>query len=256
MTTSPSLETAPKPLLYGELADWWPLLSAPEDYAEEAALFRDVLLEAGDGLIRSVLELGCGGGNNASHLSRHFKMTLADVSPQMVEVSRRLNSGCEHYVGDMRSITLDGRFDAVFVHDAVMYMTRRDDLAAVFTNSRRHLRPGGVALFVPDFVKETFVEYTSEGGHDGKVRSLRYLQWVWDPDPSDTTCCSEFAYLLHDDSGSRCVYDRHTFGLFSKTAWLDLMKEAGFEPGVMRYTMSDASGRKPLLLFVGRRTGE
>jgi len=25
--------------LYDELSEWWPLFSAPEDYAEEAALF-------------------------------------------------------------------------------------------------------------------------------------------------------------------------------------------------------------------------
>ena len=31
--------------LYGELAAWWPLLSAPADYAEEAAFFKRLLLE-------------------------------------------------------------------------------------------------------------------------------------------------------------------------------------------------------------------
>jgi hypothetical protein len=34
------------PALYDELAEWWPLVSAPEDYAEEAALYRRLLEEA------------------------------------------------------------------------------------------------------------------------------------------------------------------------------------------------------------------
>ena len=34
------------PLLYTELANWFPLLSPPEEYAEEAALYRDLILAA------------------------------------------------------------------------------------------------------------------------------------------------------------------------------------------------------------------
>ena len=34
--------------LYNELASWWPLLSAPADYAEEAAFYRRVLVETCD----------------------------------------------------------------------------------------------------------------------------------------------------------------------------------------------------------------
>ena len=29
--------------LYNELADWWPLMSAPADYAEEAAFYFDAM---------------------------------------------------------------------------------------------------------------------------------------------------------------------------------------------------------------------
>ncbi|MDI6740939.1 MAG: hypothetical protein QME74_11335, partial [Candidatus Edwardsbacteria bacterium] len=52
---------APIEKLYGGLAEWWPLLSAPEDYAEEAGLFSEILLGADPG-IRTVLEFGSGGG--------------------------------------------------------------------------------------------------------------------------------------------------------------------------------------------------
>jgi len=34
------------PALYRELADWWPLLSAPEDYAEEALFYERAILSA------------------------------------------------------------------------------------------------------------------------------------------------------------------------------------------------------------------
>jgi len=49
------------PKLYHELARWWPLLSPPEDYGDEADFFRRVFLEAGLPPAPTFLELGCGG---------------------------------------------------------------------------------------------------------------------------------------------------------------------------------------------------
>jgi SAM-dependent methyltransferase len=93
--------------------------------------------------IRSVLELGSGGGNNASHLAKHFSMTLVDSSPGMLAVSRALNPGCEHVEGDMRTVRLRREFDAVFVHDAICYMTTPDDLLDAIETAFVHCRPPG-----------------------------------------------------------------------------------------------------------------
>jgi SAM-dependent methyltransferase len=217
------------PLLYGPLAGWWPLLSAPADYAEEAAFYRRVLEESRVDPLETVLELGSGGGNNASHLKHRFQLTLVDLSPEMLAVSGALNPECEHLQGDMRTARLDREFDAVFVHDAIAYMTRREDLRQVMRTARAHCRPGGAALFAPDHVRETFAPRTSHGGHDGDGRGLRYLEWVWDPDPADTTVIADFAYLLRDADGSvRVVHDRHEFGVFPRGVWIELLEEAGF----------------------------
>ena len=94
------------PDLYGELASWWPLLSAAADYAEEADIFRRAFEEASTTSPKTLLELGSGGGNNASHLKGHYNLTLIDRSPQMLAVSRALNPECEHIEGDMRSVRL------------------------------------------------------------------------------------------------------------------------------------------------------
>jgi len=56
------------PILYDELASWWPLLSAPSDYEEEATLYAGRFSEYASLGRRSLLELGSGGGSNASHL--------------------------------------------------------------------------------------------------------------------------------------------------------------------------------------------
>ena len=61
-----------------------------------------------------MLELGSGGGNNAFHLKSKFEMTLVDLSPQMLAVSRTLNPECEHREGDMRTVNLGTHFRCGF----------------------------------------------------------------------------------------------------------------------------------------------
>ncbi|HEX6207085.1 MAG TPA: class I SAM-dependent methyltransferase, partial [Actinomycetota bacterium] len=210
--------------LYGELAGWWQLLSPPEEYAEEAGIYRRLLGDA-----RTVLELGSGGGNNASHLKRHFEMTLVDASEEMLEVSRGLNPECRHIQGDMRTVRLDETFDGVFVHDAIDYMTSLEDLRAAMETAYVHLRPGGVAVFCPDHVRESFRPGTDHGGTDGAGRGMRYLEWTLDPDPDDSTYIADYVFVLRDEGEVRVVYDQHVCGLFSIQEWKDALTEVGFE---------------------------
>jgi hypothetical protein len=154
----------------------------------------------------------------------------------MLDVSRRLNPECEHLEGDMRSARLGRTFDAVFVHDAIAYMTTEDDLRQVFATAFEHCRPGGVALFVPDAVTETFEPAADHGGHDGPDRALRYLEWTWDPDPDDTTVRMDLTYVFHEPDDSvqsgvavHVVHDEHVCGLFPRAAWLRLIGGAGFD---------------------------
>ncbi len=221
--------------LYGDLAPWFHLLTAPEDYAAEAERYRE-LIRAAVPDAATLLELGSGGGNNASHLKRHFACALSDLSPQMLTLSRELNPECEHLLGDMRTLRLGRTFDAVFVHDAIAYMTTESDLHDCVGTAFAHTRPGGVALFVPDYTRETFEVRTSHGGHDGADgRSLRYLEWVTDPDPSDTTYDVDYAVLVRErDQAPRVVHDHHNEGLFPEHTWLYLLEQAGFEPTVAR----------------------
>jgi SAM-dependent methyltransferase len=237
------------PRLYGDLAKWWPLVSAPAEYAEEAEVYREVLVGAAQVPVSTVLELGSGGGNNASHLKAHFRMTLVDRSPGMLKVSRELNPDCEHHLGDMRTARLGAEFDAVFVHDAVDYLTTLADLRAAMRTAFEHCRSGGAALFVPDHLKESFRSGTNHGGHDGDGRGMRYLEWTRDPDPDDSTYVTDFAYLLYEEgAGTSVLYDRHMCGLFSRDEWLRTLGEVGFDG---RYEEATLTAGEVLRMFVG-----
>ena len=215
--------------MYDELADWWPLLSAPDDYAEEAAFYFDTMTTTLGGEPRTLLELGSGGGNNASHMKARAALTLVEPSAGMRAVSASLNPECEHAAGDMRTVRLGRTFDAVFVHDAVCYMISDADLRLAMETAFVHCRPAGAVLFAPDALRETFRPSTEHGGHDGPDRSLRYLEWVWDPDPGDGTYVADYILALRDADGQvRVEHDRHVEGLFSRSTWLRLLTDAGF----------------------------
>lgn len=236
------------PRLYTDLAPWWPILSDPADYRDEAEFVLRLLVENCARSPVTLLELGSGGGNNASHLKSHFEMTLVDVSPGMLAVSRALNPECEHVEGDMRTVRLGRVFDAVFIHDAIVYMTTEDDLRLAMETAFVHCRAGGAVVLAPDHTRELFKPSTKHGGHDGPTRAMRYLEWVYDPDPTDCTTVTDFAYILREEDGSVHVeFDRHVTGLFPRADWIKLLEAVGFEPGVVRddYDRDVFVGRRP-----------
>jgi SAM-dependent methyltransferase len=226
--------------LYNEFASWWALMSPPFEYVEEAAFYCNTIRSVANGPIKTVLELGSGGGHNASHLKKHFTLTLVDRSPGMLAVSRRLNPECEHYEGDMRSVRLGRQFDAVFIHDAICYMTSEAELRQAIETAFVHCKPGGVALFAPDYVRENFQTGTDHGGHDDGNRGMRWVEWTWDPDPDDTTYLADYAYLMREGDGSIHVeHDRHLEGLFPRQTWLRLSTDVGFTAKVVPFDHSE-----------------
>ena len=239
--------------LYEELAEWWPLMSPPGEYVEEAAFYLRALVEASERPPRTLLELGSGGGNNAFHMKAGLEVVLVDPAGGMLEVSRRLNPECEHVQGDMRTVRIGREFDIVFVHDAVAYMASEEDLRQAIETAFVHTRPGGVALFAPDHVRETFRPGTDHGGADGEHRAMRFLEWSWDPDPADDRCTVDYVLVLREADGSvRVEHDRHLEGLFERQRWLRLLREAGFAPEVVPFDHSELEAGS-YELFLARR---
>jgi hypothetical protein len=153
----------------------------------------------------------------------------------------------------MRILRLEREFDAVFVHDAINYATSEDDLRRVMLTAFLHCRAGGVALFAPDRVRETFpmAPDADHGGHDGDGRALRYLEWTYDPDPTDTTYLTDFVYLLHEAGcPTRAVYDQHVSGLFGRADWLRLLADVGFRAESRAFDHSEVPPGS-LEVFVG-----
>jgi SAM-dependent methyltransferase len=243
--------------LYADLAGWWPVISPVGEYQQDAAslasAFESALLP-----VRTVLDLGSGGGHIAWHLKDRWALTLVDRSAQMLAVSAELNPECEHLVGDMRTVRLGRVFDAVLVHDAVDYVTTEDDLLLVAQTAFAHCRPGGVAVFAPDHTADTFRPGTGGGGGaDQTGRQASFQERTSDPDPADEWIEVEYEFTLRgSDNCVQVVRESHRLGAFRYETWNRVLAAAGFDPEPGNVAAAHAgSGDAPGLahLFIGHR---
>jgi SAM-dependent methyltransferase len=244
--------------LYSDLAAWWPLISPPREYAVDAAVVAAVFSSAKIS-VREVLDLGSGGGHNAAHLKEHLDLTLVDLSEEMLAVSRQMNPECVHIQGDMLTLRLDRVFDAVLVHDAIDYVIREADLRQVVATAFAHCRPGGVAVFVPDYTAETFQPGSGHGGSsDAAGRQGTFRQWLWDPDPADDWIQAEYEFVLRAVDGTvQVVREAHKLGAFTRAVWLRTLADTGFDlevRGVTEATPASATiGPTPQNLLIAHR---
>ncbi|MCB1686471.1 MAG: class I SAM-dependent methyltransferase [Pseudomonadales bacterium] len=215
--------------MYQDLVPWYRLLDPVVEHEDEVGAYCEALKQVVSPPPRTLLELGAGAGHNGFYLKRDFICTLSDISEPMLALSRELNPECEHITADMRTQRLGREFDAVVIHDAIVYMTTEADLEAAAKTAFEHLRPGGAALISPDCLKETFVELSDLHEGDGADRAFRCAEWMWDPDPDDSTYTVDYAFLLRDASGVRVVHDRHVEGLFKRADWLRILSGVGFQ---------------------------
>ncbi|SFD46656.1 class I SAM-dependent methyltransferase [Streptomyces aidingensis] len=253
--TTPAPDGPPAARLYGDLAPWWPLISPVEVYQEDAETVARLFGLAGRP-VRQVLELGSGGGHTAFHLRDRYQLTLVDLSEEMLAVSRKLNPGVEHLRGDMRDLRLGRDFDGVFVHDAIDYMTTTEELAAAFRTAHAHCRPGGVAVFFPDHLAETYRPGTDCGGSDAPDGSgARYLEWSRPPEPGGSTVRTDYTFTVREADGRVwTAHEAHVTGLFPAADWRRLLAGAGFTVSSAQET-ADGGERPGRTLFIGRRPG-
>ena len=243
--------------LYNELAYLWPVISPPETYAEEAGHWRRAIRnKLGEDRLH-LLELGVGGGHNLSHLTTDFEAAAVDISPRMLELSRRLNPAVDHHLGDMRTVRLGRKFDAVLVHDAIGYMLTEDDLRTALTTAKEHLRPEGLLLLAPDLVRESFYEGMVHRwtGAVGDVR-VETEERMYVRDPSETVIESHFTYTITENGSVRTEHDIHLTGLFPIATWTGLLQESGFTAEVLPLPGNEGGYGEYLFSGVLRDTGQ
>ena len=140
---------------FASYAPYYDLLYSDKDYSGEAA-FVSSLLQSYCPSVNRLLDLGCGTGTHARHLSElGFSVFGVDASATMVERARinraalpaELSRRLEFRHGDIRTVRLDERFGCVVsLFHVLSYLTENDDLLSAFETIRSHLAPGGICI--------------------------------------------------------------------------------------------------------------
>lgn len=117
-----------------------------KDYAAEAAALHDLIQRWRPGAA-SLLDVACGTGAHLAHLRRWYDVAGVDVEPAMIGQAQGRLPEADLRVGDMRSLSLGRRFDAVIcLFSSIGYMRSPDELALAVAAMAGHLAPGGVLV--------------------------------------------------------------------------------------------------------------
>jgi len=246
-----------KQSLYKDLSWLWPVVSPPGDYIQESLAFARLLQGSSSHPVRTLLNLGCGGGSNDFTLKRFFAITGVDLSPNMLELARKLNPNVSYLEGDMRSIRLGHTFDAVACFDAIAYMLTPTDLLAAFRTAAAHLEPGGLLITFVEETPETFEQNrTVLSTHVAGSIEAAVVENTYDPDPRDTTFDLTFVFLVRRCGHLKTYLDQHTCGLFPMSTWTECLMQAGLEPMGTHYSagLVTPDGRRLPILLAKKKT--
>jgi len=246
-------------IAYNDLAwteDW---LADPEDYEKEVSIYVDHIRRTAAEPPGTLLHLGSGAGGHDRFFKRHFTITGVDLSPGMLQKARAANPDVEYLEGDMRTIRLDRRFDAVVIPDSIDYMATPEDLRKTIRTAAEHLKTGGV-LLVTAKPEETFQNnnFVYTGEKDGIHVTVFENNYI--PPLRPQTYEAVLVYLIRRRGELTLHTDHHVLGLFPRALWEGVFAEAGFS---MQAESLDGlydpyllgEGAYPLTVFVGRKTG-
>ena len=242
---------------YSELAWIESIVAPPEEYAEATELFCKIIKKQSEIEPRTLLHPGCGAGRNDFIFKKHFKVTGVDISEDMLKIAKKLNPEVTYYKNDMRTLKMDECFDAVAMPDSLEYMVTVKDLKKAIFTAHRHLRPGGIFLFVA-YIKEEFVENNFINTGSIKDTEITVFENNYIPDPTGNTYEATMIYLIRKKGKLTIQYDSHILGLFKLEVWLDILKEFDFE--IKQIKMEHLFGRSilgegkyPLLVFICKK---
>lgn len=96
----------------------------------------------------TILDLGCGSGHPiASYLiEKKFSVTGIDVSKELLKVAQQNFPDMNFIYGDMRTITIKNKYDAVIAWDSFFHLPK-DDQINMFSRFASWLKKGGILVF-------------------------------------------------------------------------------------------------------------
>ncbi len=201
---------------YSQAAEFYDVLyRGDKDYAAEADLLAGLIHESNPGAA-SLLDVGCGTGAHARCLvDSGFSVDGVDIEPAFVELARAKCPEGSFRIGDMRTLDLPERYDAVLcLFSAIGYVRDEAALRTTIQRLSGHLEPAGVLVvdpwFEPGQLTDGWISTTVGKGED--VTVCRMSRTLIHGDVSRL----EFEYLIGTSGGLERRSEVHELGLFTQ----------------------------------------
>ena len=225
------------------LPDLYDALYSHKDYAGESARVKELIL-ARNPAARTLLDVACGTGKHLEYLRNDFDVEGVDLDEGLLAVARARLGSVPLHVGDMRTLDLGRRFDAVTcLFSAIGHVTDTSELDAAIAAMAAHLEPGGVLLVEPWLEPDVWVE--------GRLHLLP----VDEPDLKiarvtvagrrRNTAILDFHYLVATPAGVETHAEQMELELFTEAEQRRAFEQAGLD------VEHDAEGLIGRGLFIG-----
>lgn len=217
-----------------------------KDYAKEAGKAHKLIQKYCHSGGFNLLDVACGTGTHAGHLSRYYKVEGMDLDPSMITLARKKHPKIRFFQGDMVDFNLHRRFDAITcLFSSIGYAKTKANLHKAIKAMTRHLRDGGVLLVEPWFSPQQWsvghihilhvdklelkITRMSVGGKKGNVSTL------------------DFHYLVGSVQGIEYFTEHHELGLFTHADYMNSFRAAGLE------VVHDKKGLDGRGIYIGRK---
>jgi SAM-dependent methyltransferase len=220
-------------------------LYAYKDYAGEAVQLSRLIRERSPGA-RTLLDVACGTGKHLELLHADFEVEGVDLDEGLLAVARERLGPVPLHLGDMRTLDLGRRFDAVTcLFSAIGHLADVGELDRAIAAMASHLEPGGVLIVEPWLEPDAWAA--------GRLHLLTVdepelkIARVTVPSRRDATAIVDFHYLVATPEGVERHEERMELELFTVAEQLQAFERAGLE------VEHDPEGLIGRGLFIGRR---
>jgi SAM-dependent methyltransferase len=218
-----------------------------KDYEDEAGKIADLLRATHPGA-RTILDVACGTGEHARHLSSQHGFTVdgIDLDPGFIEIAAGKNPRGNFRQANMTGFDLGRTYDIVLcLFSSIGYVVTREKLVRALASFRRHIADDGIVLvepwFPPDVLTVGKIFTTTAERGDRSICRMALVETI------GKVSRTHSHYLIGGRAGIIHESEVHELGLFT----IDEMKAAFREAGLT--VEHDPEGPAKRGLYVGRR---
>lgn len=134
--------------LYNKYAKYYDKIYANKDYKSETDFIKWIVntFKTSPGI--ELLDVACGTGNHAVHLTQDFSIIGIDINSEMLKIAKKKVKNVKFEKGDMKTLKLAKKFDVIMcMFSTIAYNVTYEELESTLQLFYNHLKMGGLLIF-------------------------------------------------------------------------------------------------------------